>query len=103
MGVQLFIHFMELLKLGLMLVPEESRSLGNIFGSINATFIKLISKMMNPSTFVDYRSILLCNSVYKMISKLIDIIVKTSLSMHISTKQFRILEGREIQDTTVIT
>jgi len=45
---------------------SESRSLG----ALNATFVALISKKYDPETMDDYRPISLCNSVYKIISKL---------------------------------
>jgi len=47
----------------LLRIVEESRFSGKILGSLNATFIALIPKRKDPSSFEDYRLISLCNSV----------------------------------------
>lgn len=66
-GVELFLQFKELMIPNLLVVIEESRTQGFILGSIDATFIALIPKKEKSESFVDYRLISLCKSVYKMI------------------------------------
>lgn len=59
-GVELFIHFLELMIPDLLVVLEESKTLSHISRAINATFIALISKRENPNSFADFRLISLC-------------------------------------------
>lgn len=68
--VEIFIHFMDLMAGDLLLPPEESQVKYNIFGSLNSTFIYLISKVSKAKHFMDYRPISLCNIVFKMVSKI---------------------------------
>ena len=44
---------------------------GIIPESINATFICLIPKIKNPKKVSDFRSISLCNVIYKLIAKVV--------------------------------
>eukprot|EP01018_Ginkgo_biloba_P015473 Gb_20637 [translate_table: standard] len=48
---------------------EESRLKGKVLGVFNTTFIALIPKSDNPRSFEEYRSISLCNCIYKIITK----------------------------------
>jgi len=50
-GMELFIQFRDLMGLNIMAATEEYRTKGFIPGVINATFIVLIPKKENPSTF----------------------------------------------------
>jgi hypothetical protein len=67
-------------------------------GNLNSTFLALIPKSNKPQTFGDYRSISLCNLVYKLISKVIANCIKPILSRNLSVEQFGFLEGRLIHD-----
>lgn len=51
---------------------------------------------------MDYTPISLCNSVYKLISKLIACRIKAILSRFFSKEQFGFLESRQIQGTVGI-
>lgn len=82
----------------LLKVVEYSRSIGKILAAFNSTFITLIPKADNPSNFDQFRPILLCNNIYKTISKLIARILKDTLSNHICPKQFGLLKGRQIHE-----
>ena len=61
--------------------------------SLNSTFIALIPKKDKPLSFVDFRPISPCNLVYKLISKIIDVIFKPFLDSHISREQFGFLKN----------
>ena len=65
-------------------VVEESRKSRVIHAPINATFIALIPKVDKPSTFDDFRSISLCNCLYRIISKVISKRLKAVLLEKIS-------------------
>lgn len=50
---------------------EESKQVGHIHLPLNTTFISLILKIYNPSSFEEFRPVSLCNCLYKIISKII--------------------------------
>lgn len=79
-------------------VVKESRKFGVIRASINTTFISLIPKVDKPSTFDDFRTISLCNCLYKLILKVISKRLKAVLSKNISKGQFGFLQGRQIHE-----
>jgi hypothetical protein len=56
--------------------------------AFNATFIALIQKAYNPSSFEDFKPISLCNCIYKIIAKIIAMRVKSLLANTISQEQF---------------
>eukprot|EP01018_Ginkgo_biloba_P010531 Gb_16175 [translate_table: standard] len=53
----------------LLKVVEESRVHGKVLASFNATFIALIPKGDNPSSFEEYKPISFYNCIYKIVSK----------------------------------
>jgi hypothetical protein len=55
--VELFIFFFDLVGEDVLAMVEESRSLGAITGGLNSTFLTLIPKANNPSSFDDFRPI----------------------------------------------
>jgi len=97
-GVEVFIHFADLMIPNLLAATEESRINGFILGAINATFITLIAKRKNPQSFVDFCPMSLCNTVYKLISKVIARRMKSILSKIITEEQFGFIKGRQIHD-----
>jgi hypothetical protein len=96
--VEFFLAFFDILGDELVEMVEESRKKGRVSGALNATFLALIPKSENPRNFGDYRPISLCNLMYKIITKIIANIIKSSLSCGISKEQFGFLEGRQITD-----
>lgn len=65
--MDLFLHFFDLMGQYLLNVIEEVRSTMRISGDLNSTFIALIPKLPNPSSFDDFMPIVLWNLVYKII------------------------------------
>jgi len=96
--IEFYIAFFELLGGDILKVIEESRISGCLYNAINTTFISLIPKSDNPSSFDDFRPISLCNVLYKIISKIIANRIKPILSRHISPQQFAFLENRQIHE-----
>ena len=60
--------------------------------------IALIPKSNLPNSFEDFRSISLCNCIYKIIGKVISTRIKKDLCSYISGEQFGFLPGRQIHD-----
>lgn len=71
----------------------ESRLEGFMHALLNATFIAFIPKVDNPTSMDDFKLILLCKCIYKIISKVIARRIKEILSKMISKEQFYFLEG----------
>eukprot|EP00253_Pinus_taeda_P002170 PITA_02170 len=96
--IELFSHFFDLIGDELIEVVEESRKKGEIYSPFNTTFIALIPKTENPVSFDDFRPISLCNTIYKIIAKVIAVRLKPILSECISNEQFGFLDGRQIHE-----
>ena len=67
--VEFFLFFFDLVKQDLWKVVEQSQKEGRVGRDVNSTFMTL--KCDKPSSFVDLRSISICNLIYKLISKVI--------------------------------
>lgn len=65
---------------------------------LNSTLMTLIPKVPNPSTVSDLRPISLCNTAYKIITKIIVSKIKPSLPSFISLTQVSFVPGRHITD-----
>lgn len=83
-SVEFYLQFLDLLGDEMVRLVEEAHITGRISGGINATFISLIPKVTEPSSFQDYRPISLYNLLYKLFSKVIPDRIKAGLSRGIS-------------------
>ena len=92
--MELFQHFFELIGEELTEMVEESRVRGYVYEPFNSTFLSLIPKTNDPSSFEESRPISLCNCIYKTIAKIIVFHLKPILSNNISKEQFGFLNGR---------
>ena len=70
-------------------------------GSTNYTFLAMIPKEVNPSTFERFRPISLCNSSYKILEKLLANRIKPLLGKLISPSQGGFIKGRHIIDNVI--
>lgn len=69
---------------------------------MNTTFISLIPKVENPTSPSQFRPISLCNTTYKIISKLISQRMKPYPNKIISPYQSSFIPGRQISDNIFI-
>lgn len=95
---ELFQHFFDIMGKDRLDAVEESRTFDKVCGSLNATFLTLNPKEPKPVSFHEYRPIVLCNFVYKVITKLIASRIKDKLASCISEEQFGFLKDRLIFD-----
>ncbi|XP_075655084.1 uncharacterized protein LOC142625285 [Castanea sativa] len=69
---------------------------------LNKTLIVLIPKMQGPETLGYYRPISLCNTIYKIITKLIVARIRPHLNSIISPYQAAFIPGRKGMDNIII-
>ncbi|XP_043697076.1 uncharacterized protein LOC122647840 [Telopea speciosissima] len=70
--------------------------------SVNATFISLIPKSGDASSFAGYRPTALCNLLYKIISKIISNRLQKVIGEVISFNQSAFIKGRSIVDNILV-
>ena len=96
--VEFFIHCFDLVGDDLLALVDDSRLCGSVNKSLNKTFLTLIPKTNNPSSFGYYRPIALYNLCYKLISNIIANMLKPILSRSLLEEQLGFLKGRQILD-----
>ena len=69
---------------------------------LNRTLIVLIPKIQGPETIGNYRPISLCNSVYKIVTKIIIARIRPHLGRLVSPYQAAFVPGRRGVDNTII-
>jgi hypothetical protein len=77
-------------------------STGIMSQDLNQTLIALISKQQGPETLSHYRPISLCNTVYKIITKLLVLRIKPYLPALVSPFQTAFVSGRRGLDNLII-
>eukprot|EP00253_Pinus_taeda_P008234 PITA_08234 len=75
---------------------------GKMGGFTNSTFLALIPKENRPTTFSRFRPISLCNSSYKIFTKIIATRLQPFLPSLISENQGGFLSNRQIHDTITL-
>jgi hypothetical protein len=89
--VELFLGFFGMLGDDLLRVVEEMSLKGIFLGSIDPTSTSLIPKVDKPVAFDEFQHIVLCNCVYKIISKVIAMKLKIFLSTIMSPNNLAFL------------
>ncbi|GJZ72635.1 RNA-directed DNA polymerase, eukaryota, reverse transcriptase zinc-binding domain protein, partial [Tanacetum coccineum] len=79
---------------------KEFFGTGKMLGEVNATLITLVSKSKTPQKVSDYRPIACCNTIYKIISKILTNRIKSALCKLVSPSQ---CPGRQITDNILLT
>lgn len=74
----------------------------NIGGNTKSSFLVLILKEPNPTTFNRYRPISLCNSSYKILTKILANKMKKLLPQIISENQGGFVPKRQITNNVII-
>jgi hypothetical protein len=90
--MEFYIEFFDLLGEDLIRVVEV-RTSRRVHVSFNSNFIDLIPKVDCRENFDGFMPISLCNYIYKSITKVIVVRLKTFLSKVISPNQFEFPEG----------
>jgi hypothetical protein len=75
---------------------------GKMLKEVNHSYIVLIPKVLNPSNINHYRPISLCNTIYKVISKLLVDRLRTVIWNLVSPAQFAFISGRWIAENQLI-
>ena len=70
-------------------------------GSTNSTFLALIPKEFNPTSFDRFQPISLCNASYKILAKLLANRLKPLLGTLISPLQGGFVKGRHLIDNVI--
>jgi hypothetical protein len=91
-----------IIKNDLIRMIQFVQRINKIGGSTNSTFLALIPKETNPSSFTRFIPISLCNVSYKIISKIIANRLKPFLPSLISPNQGRFVEKRKMVDNIIL-
>uniref|UniRef100_A0A2N9HI48 Reverse transcriptase domain-containing protein n=1 Tax=Fagus sylvatica TaxID=28930 RepID=A0A2N9HI48_FAGSY len=75
---------------------------GKMLKEVNKTYIVLIPKILNPSTITHFRPISLCNTIYKIISKLLVDRLRSVILNLVSPAQSAFVPGRWIAENQLI-
>ena len=97
-----FQHFWADVKNSICKEIKEVFRNGIILSYLNETLVTLIPKCQSPETLNNYTPISFCNSVYKIISKIIVARIKPLLADLISPVQFAFVPGRRGTDNVLI-
>lgn len=81
---------------------EESRRRMAMIGTLNHTFITMIPKKKEAAKISDYRPIALCNTAYKIVTKIIANRLKSVLKKIISDEQSGFSPGCSIVEGIII-
>ena len=77
---------------------QQTFESGKIINEINHSVISLIPKVKTPKDMSDYRPISCCNTIYKILSKILCNRMKLVINDLISENQFAFLPSRNIHD-----
>jgi hypothetical protein len=91
----------EIIKIDLIRMIKAFQQKDKVGGSVKSTFLALIPKEANPGSFDRFRPISLCNTSYKILSKLMEKGIKTLLGKLISHAQCSFVKGRYILDNEI--
>jgi len=94
--------FWNVIKKDLIKMLNYTRVNKKLGGCTNSSFLALIPKESNPISFSRFHPILLCNSSYKILTKIIANRIKPLLSSIISENQGGFMQHRNILDNIIL-
>eukprot|EP00253_Pinus_taeda_P027574 PITA_27574 len=100
--VRFYLSCWAIIKNDLLRMVRKSQSCAKIGGGINSAFLALIPKEKGAADFSRFRPISLCNSSYKLITKIIANRLKKILPAIIPENQGGSIKGRKILDNIVL-
>jgi len=92
----------ETIRKDLMRMIKSAFKKNKIGGNTKASFLALIPKVPNPTSFGRHRPISLCNLSYKIITKILKNRIKKNLPTIISENQGGFVPRRQITDNVII-
>jgi ribonuclease HI/exonuclease III len=92
----------DIVKKDLVKMVRKSQNCSKIGGSTNSSFLALIPKEKGAQSFARFRPISLCNTGYKIITKVIANRIKKVLPRIIPENQGGFIQGRQIQDNIIL-
>lgn len=95
-------NFWDLVGKDVWAVVEVSRRKAYVAKELNCTLIALIPKVENPTSFNEFRPISLCNSIFKIVTKVISNRLKPILNHIISEEQSGFVPRRSIVEGIII-
>ena len=69
--IKFFLALYDTIDIDLLHLVEQTRVNCYMHPPVNSTFISLIPKLEHPDTLEDFKSISLCNIIYKVVAKII--------------------------------
>ena len=102
MSALFYKHYWEIISQDLIEAVSSFFTRGHILTEINRTFITLIPKSDKAAKVNQFRPISLCNTIYKIISKILAARLKPLLHKVISPWQSAFVPSRVIQDNSII-
>ena len=91
-----------IIKSNLTKMIRKSQSSSKLGGSTNSAFLALIPKEKGALSFNRFRSISLCNTSYKILTKVIANRLKTILPLIVPENQGGLIKGRQIADNIIL-
>lgn len=95
--------YWEIVSKDLLTVVKDFFRSGKILNKMNTTFLSLVPKSNEVASMNDYRPISLCNTTYKICSKIIINRLKPVLGKMIAINKKGFVQGRKILDATIYT
>jgi exonuclease III len=92
----------EIIKSDLTKMIRKSQTSSKLGGSTNSAFLALIPKEKGAVNFNRFRPISLCNTSYKILTKIIANRIKTILPLIIPENQGGFIKGRHIADNIIL-
>jgi len=83
-------------------IVKEFFRKGKLLKQINSTFVSLIPKTNHEPKVQDFRPISCCNTVYKIISKILAARLRNCLPSLINQSQFGFIKGRKMRDCVML-